>query len=184
MMMINYSPNLIFQFIENRYSLKARGLLSFLRFDLRQSDTRCFGARAVAVANSHEELYLALLLKKSCWVFITIAEEFMFRFFHFCWRIHVFSPSCCFLDVIPYGILSHALVAFSMQAKNAEIVINCVTRVYDFLLNQHGKVLQNAVLDLFKVISLLLYSNSVLTVPKTSRCRPWLWPFDCHLWIL
>lgn len=57
---------------------------------------------------------------------------------------------CCFLDVIPYGILSHALVAFSMQAKNAEIVINCVTRVYDFLLNQHGKVLQNAVLDLFK----------------------------------
>ena len=59
--------------------------------------------------------------------------------------------SCCFLDVIPYGILSHALVAFSMQAKNAEVVINCVTRVYDFLLNQHGKVLQNAVLDLFKV---------------------------------
>ena len=61
------------------------------------------------------------------------------------------SSSCCFLDVIPYGILSHALVAFSMQAKNAEVVINCVTRVYDFLLNQHGKVLQNAVLDLFKV---------------------------------
>jgi len=67
---------------------------------------------------------------------------------YFDWAIvHI---SCCFLDVIPYGILSHALVAFSMQAKNAEVVINCVTRVYDFLLNQHGKVLQNAVLDLFK----------------------------------
>ncbi|XP_065068830.1 integrator complex subunit 5-like isoform X2 [Rhopilema esculentum] len=57
---------------------------------------------------------------------------------------------CCFLDVIPYGILSHALVAFSMQAKDAEIIINCVTRVYNFVLNHHGKVLQNAVLDLFK----------------------------------
>eukprot|EP00794_Sanderia_malayensis_P016095 gene16095-17716_t len=57
---------------------------------------------------------------------------------------------CCFLDVVPYGILSHALQAFSMQAKNAEMIINCVTRVYNYLLNQHGRVLQNAVLDLFK----------------------------------
>lgn len=57
---------------------------------------------------------------------------------------------CCFLDVLPYGILSHALLAFSLQAKNAETVINCVTRVYNYLLDQHGKVLQTAVLDLFK----------------------------------
>ena len=76
------------------------------------------------------------------------------------------SFSCCFLDVIPYGILSHALVAFSMQAKNAEVVINCVTRVYNFLLSQHGKVLQNAVLDLFKVRLTLdiIYSNFMLRV--------------------
>ncbi len=81
--------------------------------------------------------------------------------------------SCCFLDVVPYGILSHALQAFSMQAKHAETVINCVTRVYNYLLNQHGRVLQNAVLDLFKVLHCYLTYHSIASQTRcflTVRC--------------